>query len=145
MRFQIVGMSPHPRLDVLRTNPGVEITGAVPEIQPYIGNAAVYVVPLRIGGGTRFKVLEALAAAKPLVSTSLGVEGLGLQAGQELLIGDTPQAFAQHVLDLLADLDAGRSRPTELGLAGRRFVEEHYDWDRLVPLLENLYAKVASA
>lgn len=78
MRFQIVGMNPHPRLDRLRQNPAIEITGAVESVAPYFAAAAVYVVPLRVGGGTRFKVLDAMAYGKAMVSTTLGVEGLGV-------------------------------------------------------------------
>ena len=87
-------MNPHPRLDELRDDPAVEITGDVPETIAYIQQAAVYVIPIRVGGGTRFKALEAMACGKPIVTTSLGVEGIPVRHGQELLIADTPPAFA---------------------------------------------------
>lgn len=134
--FQIVGQRPHARLQVLAARPDIEITGAVPAIEPYMQAAAVYVVPLRVGGGTRFKVLEALASATPTVSTSLGVEGLGVQHGRELLIADEPEAFAQTVVRLLQDAQAGGSLGHRLGAAGRAFVAAHYSWEQIAPKLE---------
>ncbi|MFZ1752209.1 MAG: glycosyltransferase [Caldilineaceae bacterium] len=146
VRLQVVGMSPHRRLAALRGSPGVEITGAVADVRPYVYAAAVYVVPLRVGGGTRFKVLEALASGKPIVSTSLGVEGLGLQDGRELLLADEPQHFAQAVLRLLDDqarngLLAG-TLSQALSSAGRHFVEAHFTWEQIVPRLEQVYQAV---
>ncbi len=138
-RFQIVGMSPHPRLERLRANPAIHITGAVAEIQPYIHGAAVYVAPLRVGGGTRFKILEALASGKPVVSTALGVEGLGVRPQQEVLIGDTPEAFARHVIALIHSQRGDGALAGRLGFCARQFVEERYGWARLAPALDELY------
>lgn len=135
---QIVGMNPHPRLDALRGDPNLAITGAVPDVRPYLRAAAVYVVPLRVGGGTRFKALEAMAAARPIVSTTLGVEGLGAENGRELLLADRPDIFADAVLVLLRD--EGKLR-RYLGAQARRFVEEHYRWETIVPGLEPVYAR----
>jgi len=135
VHFQIVGMNPHPRLDPLRSNPSIEITGAVEQISPYLASAAVYVVPLRVGGGTRFKVLEAMAQALPMVSTPLGVEGIGVTDGQELRLGATPEAFAAAVLALLTDRQQGAA----LGRRARDFVEREYSWDVIMPRMEALY------
>ncbi len=140
-RFQIVGMSPHPRLDRLRANPAIHITGAVAEIQPYITGAAVYVAPLRVGGGTRFKILEALASGKPVVSTALGVEGLGVRPHQEALIGDTPEDFARHVIALIRSHTGDGVLAGRLGFCARQFVEERYGWARLAPALDELYKR----
>ena len=139
VRLQVVGMNPHRRLSSLARLPGVEITGAVEDVRPYVYGAAVYVVPLRVGGGTRFKVLEALASGKPIVSTSLGVEGLGLQDGRELLIADEPQTFADAVLRLLADQAGDGDLCAGLTGAGRRFVVSHFAWEQIVPRLERVY------
>ncbi len=139
VHFQIVGMNPHPRLDSLRSNPAIEITGAVEQINPYLAGAAVYVVPLRVGGGTRFKVLEAMAQALPLVSTPLGVEGIGVTDEQELLLASTPETFAAAVLRLLADRKQRGGYGTTLGRRARSFVEAHYSWDVIIPRLEALY------
>ncbi len=137
--FYIVGQSPHRRVLRLADDPAVTVTGYVDDVRPYITGASVYVVPLRIGGGTRLKVLEAMAMSKPIVSTSLGCEGFeGLVPGQELSIADSPQEFARRVIELLDDVP----RRERLGQAGRRFVEERYDWRLIVPRLERIYAKL---
>jgi glycosyltransferase involved in cell wall biosynthesis len=133
-RFVVVGRNPHRRLDVLRGRPDVVLTGAVDDVRPYIAGAAVYVVPLRVGGGTRFKILEAGAMSKAVVSTSLGCEGFPVQDGRELLIADSPRAFADAVVALARD--AGRR--AELGAAARAFVET-YDWKNIIPHVEAVY------
>ena len=139
VRFYIVGQSPHRRVLRLAEDPAVTVTGYVDDVRPYIAGACVYVVPLRIGGGTRFKVLEAMAMGKPIVSTSLGCEGFeGLMPGRELCIADAPDEFAQRVIELLGDA----SRRERLGRAARRFVEERYDWRLIVPKIEELYETV---
>ena len=143
VRLQIVGMDPHPRLDRLRTNTDVELTGAVEDVVPYIRGASVYLTPMRVGGGTRFKILEALACAKPVVSTSLGVEGIPLGDGEHLMIADDAQSFADAVLSLLRDQEAGGEHSRALGRAGRSFVEEHFTWDRILPQLDAFHAQFA--
>lgn len=137
-RLYVVGQSPHPRLSVLHRDPSTILTGYVDDILPYFGGADVYVAPLRIGGGTRLKVLEALAAGLPLVATQLGVEGIGLVPGEHAILADTPQAFAQAVLSLLRDPARGRT----LGTAARRFVFAHYDWRQIALRLEPVYASL---
>ena len=117
VRFQIVGMNPHARLDPCATMSGVEITGAVEDVRPYLYPATAYVIPMRIGGGTRFKALEAMAARKATVSTSLGVEGIDVTNGREMLIADEPQAMADAILGLLRD---GPARRGQLGEAAYR-------------------------
>ena len=137
-RFQIVGMNPHARLDVLRGQPNIEITGAVDDTRPYILHAAAYVIPMRIGGGTRFKALEAMACGAPIVSTTLGVEGIGATDGQELLLADAPDAFAAAVVRLLRDGQEGGMLRRRLSEYGRRFVEATYSWDHIIPQLESV-------
>jgi len=134
----VVGKSPHRHLYPLRDDPSVTVTGYVPDILPYFGGADVYVVPLRIGGGTRLKVLEAMSAGLPLVSTTLGVEGLGLLSGEHALLADAPSAFADAVISLLQD----RNKCDTLGKAARGFVLDRYDWHRIAPRLEPLYASL---
>ncbi|NJN84097.1 MAG: glycosyltransferase, partial [Caldilineaceae bacterium] len=128
IRFQIVGRNSHPRLDGLRSNPAIEITGAVAETTPYIQAAAAYVIPMRVGGGTRFKALEAMACAVPTVSTRLGVEGIEVQSGREMLLADSAQEFADAVCLLLEDVRAGGDERRRLGQHARRFVETYYSW-----------------
>jgi sugar transferase (PEP-CTERM/EpsH1 system associated) len=133
--FVIVGQRPHRRLDVLRDDPAVTLTGLVEDTRPYIADAAVYVVPLRMGGGTRFKLLEAMAMGRPVVSTRLGAEGFPVTHGRELLLADTPADFATAVTALVRS----RERRAELVRAGRAFVERRYDWRAIVPRVEAVY------
>ncbi len=130
--FYVVGQRPHPRLAPLAEDPSVTVTGFVPDVRPYIANAAVYVIPLRIGGGTRLKVLEAMAMGKAIVSTSLGCEGFPLRPGEHLLLADTPRAFADAVLALLGDA----ARRKALGAAAQALATAQYDWAAIVPRLE---------
>lgn len=138
--FLVVGRNPHPRLEPLRTRPGVTLTGAVDDVRPLIRDAAVYVIPLRVGGGTRFKALEAMAAARPIVSTNLGVEGLGVRDGREMLLADDAEAFAAAVLKLLAPQSAHLR--TQLSTHARRFVEDNSGWAPIVQGLEDLYTEL---
>ena len=105
-------------------------------LRPYIAQATVYVAPLRIGGGTRLKLLEAMATGKPVVATRLGAEGYPVTDERELLLADTPSAFAGAVVALLR----APERRAELGRAARIFVEQRYDWRAIVPRLEAVYA-----
>jgi glycosyltransferase involved in cell wall biosynthesis len=93
-------------------------------VRPYVGEATVYVVPLRVGGGTRLKIFEALAMGKAVVSTTVGAEGLPIEDGTHFLRVDDPREFARATVALLRD--PGRRRA--LGSAGRRLVEERYSW-----------------
>jgi sugar transferase (PEP-CTERM/EpsH1 system associated) len=118
---------------------GVVIAGAVEDIRPHIAGAAVYVAPLRMGGGTRFKLLEALALARPMVSTTLGAEGFAVRSGRELVLADSPADFAGAVLSLLAE----PARAAALGRAGQAFVRAGYDWSAIIPKLEAVYADLS--
>jgi glycosyltransferase involved in cell wall biosynthesis len=133
----IVGKSPHPRLDCLRADPAITIVGQVPEMPPYLRAAELYVIPLRIGGGTRFKLLDAMAAGTPVVSTTVGAEGVPVHTGRDLLLADCPADFAAAVIRLLRDRDLReRFRTSSLAL-----VREHFDWRTIVPNLERIYRR----
>ncbi len=103
---------------------GLRLVGPLTDLRPLIASAEAVVVPLRSGGGTRLKILEALAMAKAVVSTSLGAEGLALRSGHDAFIADLPEEFASAVIEILRDADA-RER---VGKAGRDRVRESYDW-----------------
>ncbi len=123
-RLQIVGSAPaqlRRRLD----GPGVQTTGEVEDVRPHIAKAAVAVVPVRIGGGTRFKVLEGLAMGKPMVSTSLGCEGIDVEDGRHLLVADSAQAFADAVVRLFDDPALAAS----FASAARELLEQKYGWE----------------
>jgi glycosyltransferase involved in cell wall biosynthesis len=102
-RFQAVGRSPSAALRRLASAPGVEIVGTVPDVRPYIAAATVVVVPLRVGGGTRMKIYEAMAMRRAVVSTTLGAEGLRVNDGGEIVLADTVESFARQVTSLLED------------------------------------------
>lgn len=131
--FYIVGQKPTEAVRQLQLPGGVVVTGAVDDARAFIGKAAVYVAPLRMGGGTRFKLLEAMALKRAIVSTALGAEGFALTAGGDFLQADDPQVFAQKVIDLL-DAPALRQK---LGEAGYAFVQG-YDWQKIMPVFEQL-------
>ena len=135
LHFFVVGQRPHRRLDGLRDDPAITLTGWVEDTRPYIAAAAVYVAPLRIGGGTRLKLLEAMAMSKPVVATRLGAEGYPVTDGRELLLADTPADFAAAIVALLR----APERRAELGQAARIFVEQRYDWRAIVPRVEAVY------
>jgi glycosyltransferase involved in cell wall biosynthesis len=120
---------------VLRNDPAISIVGEVPEMLPYLQAAKIYVIPLRIGGGTRFKLLEAMAAGIPVVSTRVGAEGVPVHSDRELLLADHPAEFAAAVFRLLRD-PASRDRFRAASLA---LVRDQFDWRTVVPNLERLY------
>jgi polysaccharide biosynthesis protein PslH len=136
----IVGQSPPPHLQKLDTLPGVHIVGRVEDVRPYVDAASVYVVPLRIGGGTRLKILEALAMSKAVISTSVGAEGLDVIDGVHIMIADTAPAFAERIERLLDDAALRK----KLGEEGRKLVGERYRWDTLAGKLEKYLADVIS-
>ena len=131
----VVGKEPHARLGVLATDPSVVVTGYVRDVLPYFGGADVYVVPLRIGGGTRLKVLEAMAAGLPVVSTTMGAEGIMLESGRDALMADEADEFADAIVRLLTDSQLQEA----LGASARAVVLEHYDWQRIAPRLDKVY------
>lgn len=140
LKFYVVGQFPSERLKRYGNRPGVVVTGRVDDVKPYIARATVYVVPLRIGGGTRLKILEALAMGKAVVSTSVGAEGLNLTVGDEIVVADDSTQFADGVIQLMED----KSKRRKLGENGRRRVEAIYDWRRIGEKLQGLYEAVAA-
>lgn len=136
-RLKIVGGRAPPSLTAM-SGPGIEFTGFVDDLRPHLASAAVVVVPLRVGGGTRLKVVEAMSMAKPIVSTSLGAEGIEAAPGREIEIADDPVTFGTRVCELLTDPE----RAAELGRAARRRAEEAYSWSVVGRDLETVYNKV---
>lgn len=136
-RFVVVGRNPTREVLACAEQPGVEIVGEVEDVRPWFNGAAVYVVPMRIGGGVRLKVLEALAMEQAVISTPMGVEGIeGLQPGVHAQVIDQPGSFAAQIGHVLND----RLLARRLGQAGRALVETRYDWQTIVPnMLEVLH------
>lgn len=115
--------------------PTVDLVGYVQDVRPFLSDSMVSIVPLRVGGGTRLKILESMAAGTPVVSTAVGCEGLAVEPGRHLLVGETPEAFAGAVSELLDDA-ARRERVAREALA---FVRSHYDWLRAADALDGVY------
>jgi polysaccharide biosynthesis protein PslH len=122
--LSIIGRAPTPAIKRLAEDAGIEVTGRVDDVRPHIAAGSVYVVPLRIGGGTRLKIFEAMAMAKAVVSTTVGAEGLPVTTGENVVIADEPAAFARAVVNLIRDPEQRR----RLELEARRVVVERYDW-----------------
>lgn len=138
--WAIVGQRPHPRLEPLRAMTGITVTGKVDEVQPYLARAAVYVIPLRIGSGTRLKLIEAMAAGKAVISTTVGAEGFDITPGENILIADKPEEWVAAAIDLLEH----PNRRAELAAAARVFAAQ-YDWRTIIPLLEAVYPPATTA
>jgi sugar transferase (PEP-CTERM/EpsH1 system associated) len=138
-RLVVVGNTHGARLDRLAGRPGVVITGKVPDVLPYYRGARLCVVPLRAGGGTRLKILEAMALGRPVVSTRLGCAGLEAADERHLLIGDAPGDFADRVLRLLGNQEL-RGR---LARQARQLVETRYDWSIIGSKLLEVYHGLA--
>jgi polysaccharide biosynthesis protein PslH len=136
----IVGGGRDPDLNTLR-RPGVTVTGWVTDVRPYLRRASVVVAPLRIGAGTRLKVVESLAMAKPMVSTTVGCEGIDVHPGEHLLVADAPDDFADAVVLLLRDRALGH----RLGAAGYRLARDHYSWEGATGRLAEFYDRLGVA
>ena len=122
----VVGRNPPPRIEQLATQDRrLRVTGSVPDVRPYMESASIFVVPLRVGGGTRLKIYEALAMELPLVSTTIGAEGLPLEDGEHMLVADDAAGFAQAVLSLLED----PARATAMARMSAAYVRENFGWD----------------
>jgi sugar transferase (PEP-CTERM/EpsH1 system associated) len=139
VQLSIVGRAPTPAVKQLAAQAGVTVTGRVDDVRPYMRDAAVYIVPLRIGGGTRLKIFEAMAMSKAVVSTTIGAEGLPVTNGEHVILANEPHTFARAVLQLLRDGDRRR----QLEDAARTLVVEKYDWAAVSGALETALQTIA--
>jgi sugar transferase (PEP-CTERM/EpsH1 system associated) len=139
--LRIVGRSPSQRLVSLAAREkNLQVTGSVEDIRPHVLDAAVYVVPLRIGGGTRIKIFEAMAMGKAIVSTSIGAEGLPVRHDENIVLADQPAEFAQQVVRLLKST-AQRQR---IGRAARALVEENFSWRRVAGVFDEVFERITT-
>jgi glycosyltransferase involved in cell wall biosynthesis len=136
----IVGSDP-PNAVLRRSSRSVRVTGFVPDVRPYTHRAQVTVVPLRMGGGTRLKILESMSMMSPIVSTSVGAEGIDLRDGEHALIADEPRAFADAVLRLFAD----RGLRDRLTSRAAGLVRERYEWSVIGGMLDQVYGQAVTA
>jgi glycosyltransferase involved in cell wall biosynthesis len=136
-RCKIIGGRPPQSLRAL-AGPRVELTGFVSDLRPHLAAAAAVVVPLRLGGGTRFKIVEAMSMGKAVVSTTIGAEGIEVIPGRDILIEDEPAAFAEAVNRLLTD----PSLAARIGQSGRRLAMERYSWSGAARALEGFYRQI---
>ncbi len=135
VKFQIVGSSPLEEVKRLSRDKNIIVTGYVDDIRPYYTECAIFVAPLLAAGGIIVKILDAMAAGKPVVTTSAGNEGIGAAHGKDLIVADSPEEFARGIIELLQDPGL-RER---IGNSGREFVRAKYNWDRTIQDLEKLY------
>jgi sugar transferase (PEP-CTERM/EpsH1 system associated) len=138
----VVGRNPPARIRALAERDAlVRVTGSVPDVRPYIERAAVFVVPLRIGGGTRLKIFEAMAMERAVVSTAVGAEGLPVTDGTDVLLADAPEDFAAAVAALLEQ----PARADQLGANAARLVRTSFGWDRVADIFADQCARAAGA
>ncbi len=131
----IVGQKPHPRLEKLREHDHISITGWVRDVQPYLQAAQVYVAPLRMGSGTRLKLLEAMASGCAVVATGIAMSGMKQETHDAIIVADEPESLAKATINLLNNIDQRK----HLGEKASAFVRAHYDWSVLIPGLLEIY------
>ncbi|MEK6560456.1 MAG: glycosyltransferase [Nitrospirota bacterium] len=142
VKFYIVGKNPSATVkELAQKDPRIVVTGRVDDVRTYIQLAKIFVVPIRIGGGTRLKILEAMSMRKAVVSTTVGAEGIACTKDVDIVLGDTPQAFAQQVIVLLKD----QRKREALGTAARKLVLEKYDWRIIGKKLDQIYEDITNA
>jgi glycosyltransferase involved in cell wall biosynthesis len=134
VRFVVVGKQPPKALNYLGNN--VITTGYVENTDSYWNGTRIFVVPLHAGGGMRVKILEAWARGVPVISTTIGGEGISYSAGEDILIADTPEEFANAVLQISTDTDLAQ----RLGRGGRKTFENYYEWKRVYPAWDQVYS-----
>jgi polysaccharide biosynthesis protein PslH len=139
--FHIVGRNPPAEIRALSATPGVTVVGGVPDVRPHLGAAAVVVVPLLVGGGTRLKIYEAMASGRAVVSTGIGAEGLPVVPGEHYLRADDPTAFAKAIGTLLASAEARNG----IGRAADRFVRTNYGSEPVARQFEAICQAVVTA
>jgi glycosyltransferase involved in cell wall biosynthesis len=138
--FTVVGKNPPPALRALDGRDGIEVLGYVDELDRLLTETAVFVVPLRAGGGMRVKILEAWCWALPIVSTTIGAEGLAVRNGENILLADEPAAFARAVVNIL---ECPETASTLRG-TGRRWVESTYDYRAVYTAWDEVYSRCSS-
>jgi sugar transferase (PEP-CTERM/EpsH1 system associated) len=139
IKFYIVGKDPSAELkECARGESRIILTGRVDDVRTYVERSKIFVVPLRIGGGTRLKILEAMSMQKAVISTRIGAEGIAYTENKNIILADEPRAFADKVIALMDDTQTRIA----IGRAGRALVLEKYDWNIIGNTLRNIYERV---
>ena len=133
-RLAVVGRNPPQELLDAAKDPSITITGTVPDVRPFLWQSALSIVPLRVGGGTRLKIFEAMAAGTPVVSTTIGAEGLPVSHGKTIRIADTAQQFATECLNLLAEPQSRRNMAQQ----ATELVVQNYSWGQVTKGFERI-------
>jgi len=137
--FYAIGQDPPPELiKKAKQDDGIKVLGYVDDVRPYVAKASVYIVPLRVGGGTRLKVVDALSQGKAIVSTSIGCEGINVTPGKNIVIADDPQTFAREVIAIFDD----DNKRDSLGVAARELAEKQYSWEKMGKDLQSAYEEI---
>jgi glycosyltransferase involved in cell wall biosynthesis len=131
--FKIVGRNPTQRVKNLeKVAAGISVTGTVADVRPYLAEAEVMIVPLRVGGGTRIKIYEGMATGIPIISSAIGAEGLPVTQRENILLADSPEEFAQSICELF---EQALLRKT-IGENGRSLVQRHFSWESATKIFE---------
>jgi sugar transferase (PEP-CTERM/EpsH1 system associated) len=139
--LRVVGRRPSQRLRALVSHtPGLEMVGEVPDIRPHVHNASIFIVPLRIGGGTRIKIFEAMAMGRVVVSTAVGAEGLPVRHNENIILADKPEDFARQAVELLRN----SLLRTRISRAARALVEENYSWRSVARVFDTVFQRVVA-
>ncbi len=139
LTFYVVGKSPSSSLLALAAQDSrIMVTGKVEDVRPFLAKSQIFVCPIRVGGGTRLKILEAMAMAKPVVSTSLGAEGIGYTSDKDIVLADSAEEFADEVVSLLETSEKRHS----LGIEARKLVCQQYDWKTIGRKIHSLYEEL---
>jgi glycosyltransferase involved in cell wall biosynthesis len=138
IKFYVVGQAPPPEIIRLSQDTSIIVTGTVDDVVPYLRKGKVFICPVRLGGGFRGKILEAMAVGRPVVSTSLGAEGIPASNGENIILADKPDDFARGISDLMRN----ETLYEKVQLNARRLMEDKYTWDKGVALLENVLSQM---
>jgi len=138
LKFYVVGQAPPSEIKRLEDDPAIVVTGRVDDVTPYLRKSTIFICPVRLGGGFRGKILEAMAIGRPIVSTTLGAEGIPAQNGKNIILADNPEDFARGIDRLLQD----DNLYNQISIHGRKLVEEKYAWGKGVEVLEGILAKM---